>query len=648
MQSSRKIARLRKGLAAVTAGVIAAFGALYSRGSLDWLENRTADFRASRTANPSKADPGIVLIDIDNASFQTLTADLGRWPWTREVWTRLLKYLAPGKPRMVLFDVLFTGSEPAADPGFAGAIAEVGPVLLPFAFTASHAELNSEASPPEKALVEVPGPFRGPDLITQEWMLNVPTAELARAMAASGSILGSADADGVTRRLPLVQRYRGKTYATYWLSAALHARGARTVRFYPGTATAGSARIPIDDRGNFVPRWNGTPANAYRRIPLMEMVCSLQPEICGPNVRRHPPSEFTGKIVLIGASAAGSYEVRPTPVAETAPGMFVLATGIDNLLNGDAVQETPRWLGWLILAFLCAIPALLVGTWREVTVPILLSGVILGGYGVLCFYLYGRGVWLPMMVPMVAAVVSLGGNVAYRYFTTDRELAKTRRTLEAYVSPQLVSYVMDNLESIRFDGQKRRLTILFSDVRGFSSISEHADPVKILEQLNEYFEAMTDIVFKHDGILDKFIGDGLMAHWGAFTPDRPNAELAARASLEMIEKLGELNQKWKSEGRILFDIGIGLNTADVIFGNVGAGKKLDFTVIGDGVNLAARLEGANKDYHTHIIISEFTLAELGGRAEVAPLGDIVVKGKTVPVEIYELKGLAPAPQSPLA
>lgn len=633
----------------VTTAVIGVFGSMHSRGTLDWLENRTADFRASRAANPANADPGIVLIDIDNASFQALTADLGRWPWTREVWTRLLKYLAPGKPRMVLFDVLFTGSEPAADAGFAHAITEVGPVLLPFAFTASQAELKSEASPPEKALVEVPEPFLGTELIAQDWMLNVPTAELARAMTGSGSILGGADADGVTRRLPLVQRYRGKTYATYWLAAAIHARGVRTVTFRPGSFRAGAVEIPIDSRGNFVPRWNGTPANAYRRIPLMEMVCSLQPEICGPNVRRHPPSEFTGKIVLIGASAAGSYEVRPTPVAETAPGMFVLAAGIDTLLNGGAMRETPRWLGWLIIAILCAIPAVLVGTWREIAVPILLSGVILGAYGLLCFDSYGRGYWLPMMVPMVAAVVSLGGNTAYRYFTTDRELAKTRRTLEAYVSPQLVRFVMDNIESIRFDGQKRRLTILFSDVRGFSTISEHADPVKILEQLNEYFEAMTDIVFKHDGILDKFIGDGLMAHWGAFTPDRPNAELAARASLEMIAKLEELNRKWESEGRIRFDIGVGLNTADVIFGNVGAGKKLDFTVIGDGVNLAARLEGANKEYHTHIIISEFTLAELGERAQVAPLGDIVVKGKTVPVAIYELKGLAAgADQSPLA
>src|SRR2546423_4936843 len=155
---------------------------------------------------------------------------------------------------------------------------------------------------------------------------------------------------------------------------------------------------------------------------------------------------------------------------------------------------------------------------------------------------------------------------------------------------------------------------------------------------------MTDIIFQSDGILDKFIGDGIMAHWGAFTPDRPNAMLAARAALDMIAKLGELNRRWEETGFPTLDIGIGLNTAEVIFGNVGAAKKLDFTAIGDGVNLAARLESENKAFKTHIIISESTLLELGDAAQVKPLGSVVVKGKTVGVQIYELQALVDAGQ----
>src|SRR5260370_6876985 len=199
---------------------------------------------------------------------------------------------------------------------------------------------------------------------------------------------------------------------------------------------------------------------------------------------------------------------------------------------------------------------------------------------------------------------------------------------------------MDNLDSFKFDGEKRKLTIFFSDVRGFTTLTEKSDPVVLLKQLNEYVEARTDIVFTYDGIVDKFIGDGLLVHWGWFSPDRPNAMLAARAALDMMAKLKELNEGWVAAGLPPLDIGIGLNTGEVIFGNVGTGKKLDFTAIGDGVNLAARLESENKVYKPHIIISEATLHELGDAAQVNPLGEVVVKGKTVGVQIFELKGLA--------
>jgi adenylate cyclase len=264
---------------------------------------------------------------------------------------------------------------------------------------------------------------------------------------------------------------------------------------------------------------------------------------------------------------------------------------------------------------------------------------IVAVYGGICFFAYRHSIWITMASPLLATLVSFGGNTVYKYLTVDRELSRTRGTLERYVSPQLVRYVMDNLDSFKFDGEKRKLTIFFSDVRGFTTLTEKSDPVVLLKQLNQYLEAMTDIVFTYDGIVDKFIGDGLMAHWGAFTPDRPNAMLAARASLDMMAKLKELNEGWVAAGLPTLDIGIGLNTGEVIFGNVGTGKKLDFTAIGDGVNLAARLESANKEYHTHIILSQATLTELGDAAVVRPLGSITVKGKTVGVEIFELTGL---------
>ena len=388
-------------------------------------------------------------------------------------------------------------------------------------------------------------------------------------------------------------------------------------------------------------KWHGDTLNSYRRVPLWELICSIYPKQCDPSVTKHPASEFAGKIVFVGASAAGSYEVRPTPVSETAPGVFVLATALDNLLAGEAIRTSPAWLALLLIVVMTAIPAGSVLLWRSLTAPLGVTVGVLAAYGALCFLLYGHNYWLPMAAPMLAAALSFTGNTGWRYLTVDRELARTRGTLERYVSPQLVRQVMDNLDSIRFDGEKRRLTILFSDVRSFTTLTEKSDPVELLQQLNEYLEAMTEIIFKHDGIVDKFIGDGIMAHWGAFTPGRPNAILAAQAALDMFEALVVLNEKWKVRGRPELDIGVGINTGDVIFGNVGTGKKLDFTAIGDGVNLAARLrEREQEEYHSHIILSAATLEELGAAAKTRPLGSIVVKGKTVGVEIFELLGLS--------
>jgi len=633
--------RLQRGVALLSVVIAVAVCMMHFGGILDWVENRTSDLRARAATDPSRASRDIVIIDIDNASYRSLTDKLGRWPWTRRVWTELVRYISPGKPSLIVFDILFSGKEPEADPDFAAVIRAAGNVLLPFSFVSGRIDTDADIfTPPARAQLHLDGPTAGESLHRDAWSLNQPNSELAAAMNNSGVTLWTPDPDGMTRRLPLTIGYEGKSWTTLWLSAALQMRPATNASFGNGGFSAGSLRLPVDPMGRFVVRWHGDTLNSYRRIPLWEMICSIYPTQCDANVTRHAAQDFAGKIVFVGASAAGSYEVRPTPVSETAPGVFVLATALDNVLAGQAVRLAPGWLALLLIVALTAIPAAAVLRWRSILAPAAVTIALLGAYSGACFLVYRNDYWLPMAAPLLAAAISFSGNTGWRYLTVDRELARTRGTLERYVSPQLVRLVMDKLDTIRFDGEKRTLTILFSDVRGFTTLTEKSDPVELLKQLNEYLEAMTEIIFRYDGIVDKFIGDGIMAHWGAFTPDRPNAQLAAQAALEMMEALADLNRKWLAGGRPELDIGVGLNTGEVIFGNVGTGKKMDFTAIGDGVNLASRLESANKEYHTHIILSAATLQELGTQAQVRPLGSIVVKGKTVGVEIYELLGLA--------
>lgn len=627
MYSPQTRLKLRRGVLLIVAIIATVLWSLDYAGALDWLENRTSDWRVRATVDPSRASRDIVIIDIDNASFRVITEQLGPWPWTRRLWAELLLYVTPGRPKLVLFDALFSGSNPEVDVDFAAAIKQAGNVLLPFAFVSGRIAAEADFfTPPSGAEVKLAG--HRDSLSKRDWSINKPTQTLAAAAAGSGANLWTPDPDGITRRLPLAIRYEGRDWATFWLATARKLRGEQAGR-----------TLPLDGQGRFVVKWHGDTLTSYRHVPLWEMVCSMQPEVCDKSVKRHPPEEFAGKIVFIGATAAGSYEVRPTAVSETAPGVFVLATALDNLLNDHAIRLAPRWLTAALILILAVLPAWPVLASRSVMVPLAATIFAVALYSAAGVFFYSRSFWLPMSAPVLAAALSFSGNTAWRYFTADRELSRTRGTLERYVSPQLVRHVMDHLNEFRFDGEKRKLTVFFSDVRGFTTLTEKSDPVELLKQLNEYLEAMTDIVFRHDGIVDKFIGDGIMAHWGAFTPDRPNARLAALASLEMIDALGKLNAKWSAAGKPTLDIGIGLNTAEVIFGNVGTGKKVDFTAIGDGVNLAARLEGTNKEYHTHIIISDATRRELGETAKVRPLGSIVVKGKTVGVEIFELLGL---------
>jgi adenylate cyclase len=246
---------------------------------------------------------------------------------------------------------------------------------------------------------------------------------------------------------------------------------------------------------------------------------------------------------------------------------------------------------------------------------------------------------LPYVAPSLSLVLAFASSGAVRYATTGRELRRTRGTLDRYISPALVNYVLQNLDKINLAGEKRELTIFFSDIRSFTTLTESLDPLELIALLNEYLAEMTDVIFKYEGITDKFIGDGILAYWGAFTPGKNHALLAAQAALEMMERLKKLNERWSQQGRRHIAIGIGINTGEVIFGNVGSGKKVEFTVIGDPVNLASRLEGLNKEFHTSIIISEQTHRRIAEYAIVRELGSVKVKGKTLETQILELQRL---------
>ncbi len=646
---ARRLYRRGAALAAILSALL--FIVLENTPPLRWLETGTYDARMRWSLDAAKADKSIVIVDVDNPSFEILKDNFGRWPWSRMVWAGAIDYLADQHPKVIAFDFKFSGSEdPKVDQSFASSITSARNVLLAYSFDSAKVNDDQQLRNRQLALLsqetQPSNDLLGETFDPAEESVNVPLDILARAAAGLGCIDAVFDSDGAVRRMPLGCNFGNQAFRSLDTRIVDFAHGRDESRFRRAGryAVSDSAKLPVDEAGRLLLWFSGDPREAYTRVPFWKLVCSAEPSGCKQFKDPISPGYFKDKIVLVGVSASGSFDLHPTPVGN-APGVFDHAVAIDNLLHGDGVRVAPRWIdvaligllafvGWFVLKQL--------STGLKGTLTIL---VCLGLYIAMTTLVFRlEHLWLPMVAPLATGVLSYVAAGAVRYATTGRELRRTRDALDRYMSKQLVQFVLDRHDEIDFAGQRRELTIFFSDIRSFTTLTEglRDRPEQLLSLLNEYLAAMTEIIFKYEGVVDKFIGDGILAHWGAFTEGN-HALLAAKASLEMLDRLQTLNDKWEGEGRQKIAIGIGLNSGEVTFGNVGAGKKIEFTIIGDPVNLAARLESLNKDHGTSIIISEYTAAHLEGLAAVKPLGSVKVKGKTIETQIFELQALTAQP-----
>ncbi len=287
------------------------------------------------------------------------------------------------------------------------------------------------------------------------------------------------------------------------------------------------------------------------------------------------------------------------------------------------------------LALGVALPRL--GAWAGAALFI----TLFAGYSAVVYYLFiAKGVWFSLVYPAAALLLGYTIQTAYRFFAEERRARNIRKMFSSYVSKRIVDELIKDPSKAKLGGDRKEITVLFSDIRAFTTFSEKHQPEEVVSLLNEYLGAMTNIVFDYEGTLDKFVGDAIMAFWGAPVGQPDHADRAVRCSLAMIQRLKELQQKWASEGKTVLDVGMGINTGDMVVGNMGAeGKKMDYTVIGDHVNLAARVEGLTRQHNNHIIITEFTYEKVKDTVLVNELGSVTVKGKQKPVVIYDLVGM---------
>jgi adenylate cyclase len=640
---------------------------------LRFMELKALDLRMlSRGKLPSGGE--VVIATIDEKSL----SELGRWPWPRTTIARLVDKLKQNGAKAVGFDVVFAEPDEnssikaivelskevkkvgvqdkrihgllskkkmAADTDavLARSIARAKNVTLGYFFhlTArdvthiSEKDIEAASANIANSRYQIIREKAKPDeyVFVHAYSAAANLKTLSKAAENSGYFNAFPDTDGTIRWSPLVIKFQDNYFAPLSLSLLLQyldwpMLSLILTDFGVEGISIGDIDIPTDETGRMLINYLG-PAKTFPHYSISDIIKG-----------RLAPENFRDKIVLVGATATGIYDLRVTPFGTVYPGVEIHATVIDNILNQNFLQRS----AWTSFLDVCAL--IIFGLIIGVAIPrvkavqgVLLSFFILAFFVVANTFIFSHfNIWLNLIYPVLTMIVIYLAITVYHYITEEREKKKIRGAFQYYLTASVINEMLKDPTKLKLGGDKKDLSVLFSDIRGFTSISEKMTPEELVHLLNEYLTAMTNVVFKYDGLLDKYMGDAIMAVFGAPLDQPDHALRACRTALGMIEELKILQRKWAEEDRPVLNIGVGINTGDMVVGNMGSEMRFDYTVMGDSVNLGSRLEGINKEYGTNIIISEYTYEAIKDVLFCRELDSVRVKGKKLPVRIYELIG----------
>lgn len=582
--------------------------------------------------------PGqIVVVGIDDRSLQVI----GRWPWNRDKMADLVDRVNSMGARVIMLDFIFSESSPY-DGKLAAAMKARGNVVLPFVFDfEGNSPQNVDDALLDNAFMVIgkENLFSIHRPITAKGVL-LPVPAFSANSAAMGYINMLPDQDGKLRWEALVVSYMDQLYPSIDLQVARLYRGLSPADMSveaTNSVALGKTVLATDPFGKMLIPYYG-PHNTFPVISALDVLEG-----------KANPSSIRDRIVLIGPTAVGIHDKIVTPTSAIMFGVEKHANMIGAILENQNIRFVGRMANILIIILMGTIFTLLIVRMRAVAGAFCaaLCISILFAVGYVLFFTWR--LWIDISYAGNAVIVIYFVSTAFRYATEERYARQIRSMFSSYVTEKIVNELIRNPELAKLGGERREVTVLFSDVKGFTTFSEHHSPEQVVAILNEYLTEMTNIIIRWDGTLDKFVGDMIVAFWGAPLQQPNHAELAIKCTLHMKQRLAELREGWLREGRVPLDAGFGLNTGEVVVGNIGAeGKKMDYTVIGDNVNLGSRVEGLTRKYGAEIIITEATLdkvrdlvaANRFGHLLIRGLDIVAVKGKAEPVRIYEIASLS--------
>lgn len=584
----------------------------------------------------------IVIIDIDNDSLK----EIGQWPWPRNKVAQLIENLTQANAGIIGLDMVFSEPDrtsphllqekfpnitqelPNYDEMLAKAF-ETSPVVGGYTFSDNH---TGETRAPLIPAVFIQKGLKHTDYLKDPNGIVLNTPRLQDALYSSGFFHTVPDADGIIRSTPLVQRYQGEIYPSLAFEMLRIYSGSNTVKIIGDdngviSIDFGEFHIPTDHTGALLINFRG-PQKHFQYISASDIIN-----------KKFDPKEIEGKFVLVGTSALGLKDLRSTPFDSTSPGVEIHANVIDNIIQGDFISKPliarlhDLAIIW-VLVFSLMLLFSLVNSYVIIPFATLL---LLGMLYLFYILLFSYGYVLTLIIPVLAFFTTLIFSLTFDYLIASRHKEQAQRILGKKVSPSVMQHLLAHSDEDLVAPKEVEATIFFSDIRSFTGISEKVgSPTKLITLLNSYMTPMVDSIIEYKGTIDKFIGDAIMAYWNAPVEVKNHADMAVSSALKQIKLLQEINKHLSKQYGVTIQIGIGLHTGLVTAGDMGSEGRSDYTVIGDNVNIASRLEGLTKVYHAQILISKDTYAQLKNSYIIRPIDVVELKGKQKAIEVFEV------------
>ncbi len=619
---------------------------------LSWafLEPFAYNFMVKYFSAPSlSGSKNIVIIAIDDKSIS-----YHRWPWPREYYGQIMDFLHTySTPQAIGFDALIQSADkdnPASDKKFYDYINKIDNLIVGFSplgqkvFDDKREEKYNKQFY-EKFKVNIDTPYPLYKYGTYSSISEFPQ-DYFNAVKNTGSVNVSTNANGYLTYMDQVVEVNGNFYPSLGLRMYMFLNDADTLTLMPDNIVVNktnlfipaiSTKQGLQNLIRFYKFVNNTEYT-HKKYSASDVLRSYQ------NLKegKKPiidPKEFDNKIVFVGANAKaaalGLEDALPTPMLNAHPGVDIQATNLDNLINGDFMKITGLAQDLGILIIMSILTFILISRFSFI---ISLSGIIIlaGLYLLFCIYCYRRGIAVNVYTPIAMQALTTIFGYSYRFILEGKNKEKIKQAMGKYLSQDIMKNVVQNIDDIKLGGKRANVTVLFADIRGFTSMSERMTAEEVSKILNEYFTEIEPIITSYNGVINKFIGDAVMAIFGEPIQDINHPVNAVKCAYAMLKKVDELRDKWLFEGKPKIEIGIGINTGEAFVGNIGSEKRLEYTVIGDTVNLASRIESYNKVYHTNFLISSSTYSHVTNIADVIKISDVTIRGKSKKMDIFEV------------